>query len=228
VPVFEQRRVILHRGAFPAYRRYVHETLWPTLTAAGNRPLCLLTGLIGSSINETYLFTGFPDLAAWQRAQPEMAGASPEAGGKGPSSKLRQELISEEQVRLLVDSGVRPKSTITVDDRRSVYGMRRFWIRPTDWPAFVRHSADGVWPRIESQGACILGLFRDAAVTEPMEAVLLTGYHGPAHWEETRSHGESTVGISEAMSEGSRRALEGRGALTLRSYVCLMSAHWPE
>jgi hypothetical protein len=228
MPVFEQRRVILNRGAFPAYRRYVHETLWPSLSGAGARPLCVLSGLIGAPNNETYLFTGFADLAAWQRAQPIIAGTSPDDGGSAASYDVRQELIAKEQARLLVDSGVRPKASITSDDRRSVYGMRRFWIRPTDWPEFVRHSAEGVWPRIEAQGACILGLFRDAAVTEPMEAVLLTGYHGPAHWEETRSHGESTAGISAAISEGSRRALEGRGAMTLRSYVCLMTAHWPE
>jgi hypothetical protein len=228
MPIFEQRRVVLNRGAFPAYRRYVHETLWPSLTSAGARPLCLLSGLIGAPNNETYLFTGFTDLAAWQHAQVLIAGASPDDGGFEASYGVRQELIAEEQVRLLVDSGVRPKASIAADDRRRVYGMRRFWIRPTDWPEFVRHSAQGVWPRIEAQGACILGLFRDAAVTEPMEAVLLTGYHGPAHWEETRSHGESSAGITAAMSEGSRRALEDRTAMTLRSYVCLMSAHWPE
>jgi hypothetical protein len=61
-----------------------------------------------------------------------------------------------------------------------------------------------------------------------MEAVLVTGYHGPAHWQETRGHGESSPDIAEAVREGSRRALEGRGAMTLRSYVCLMTAHWPE
>jgi hypothetical protein len=127
--VFEQRRVILNRGAFPAYRRYIHETLWPSLAGAGARPICLLSGLIGAPNNETYLFTGFDDLAAWQRSQPLIAGSSPDDGGSEASYGVRQELIAEEQARLLVDSGVRPKASITPEDRRSVYGMRRFWIR---------------------------------------------------------------------------------------------------
>lgn len=209
---YEERRIDLRRGSFPAYRRYVHETLWPALEAAGARPLCLLNGLIGMGSEETYLFTGFPDLDAWARTQQTIAG--------------RSEWIAEERARLLVDSGVRPKDVTPVADRRAVYGMRRFWIQPPDWLAFVRNSAEGIWPRIEAQDARILGLFRDAATTEPLECVLLTGYHGPAHWGETRNHGDSSPSLSEQLREGSRRGGADRGAMTLRSYVCLMTAHW--
>ena len=122
---------------------------------------------------------------------------------------------------------MRPKPETPERDRRAVYGMRRFWIQPGDWREFVRHSAEGIWPRIESQDACILGLFRDAAVTEPLECVLLTGYHGAAHWEETRATSEAFQRLPGDLRGTDEQARTGRNAMTLRSYVCLMTAHWP-
>src|SRR5205085_5663829 len=100
--------------------------------------------------------------------------------------------------------------------------MRRFTIRAKDWPDFLRHSADGVWVRIESQDARILGLFRDAAGTDPLEVTLLTGYHGPAHWEETRATRQRPAEMSEGLWELGRRSGAARNAITLRSHVCLM------
>jgi hypothetical protein len=225
--LYEQRRVIVRRGGFPAYRDFVHSALWPALAEAGARPLCLLNGLIGAPADETYLFTGFADADAWLRAQRLLTGASPDDGATDALRERRAELIVEESARPLVDSGVRPKAETPASDSRAVYGMRRFWIRPADWPAFVQHSAEGIWPRIETQGACILGLFRDAAVTEPLECVLLTGYHGPAHWEETRTTSEVFQRLPGDLRAPDEQARGGRNALTLRSYVCLMTAHWP-
>ena len=228
MPFYEERRVVVRRGAFPGFRRLVLQTLWPALSEAGARPLCLLNGLIGAPADETYLFTGFPDVEAWLRAQRVLSGASPDDGATDPLREQRADLILEERARLLVDSGVRPKPETPVSDRRRVYGMRRFWLAPADWPAFMQHSAGGIWPRIEAQDACILGLFRDAATTEPLEALLLTGYHGPAHWEETRATSEAVSRLPEDLRERGREAHEGRNAMTLRSYVRLMTAHWPD
>jgi hypothetical protein len=225
--LYEERRVIVRRGQLSAYRELVHGTLWPAIEQAGARPLCLLNGLIGAPAEETYLFTGFPDVEAWVRGQRLLAGVDPDNGRVDPLRQRRAELIAEERVRLLVDSGVRPKPQTPDTDRRAVYGLRRFWIQPADWRQFVRQSAEGIWPRIESQGACILGLFRDAAVTEPLECVLLTGYHGPAHWEETRATSEAFQRLPDELRGQDEQARTGRGAITLRSYVCLMSAHWP-
>jgi len=224
--LYEERRVIVRRGGFREYRELVHGTLWPALEAAGARPLCLLSGLIGAPADETYLFTGFPDADAWLRGQRLITGPSPDDGASDAEHDRRAELVVEERARLLVDSGVRPKAETPASDRRAVYGMRRFWIRPGDWPAFVQHSATGIWPRIESQDARILGLFRDAAVTEPLECVLLTGYHGPAHWEETRATSEAFQRLPGDLRGGDEQARGGRNAMTLRSYVWLMSAHW--
>jgi hypothetical protein len=226
--LYEVRRAVLHRAALPEYRRHVFGSLWPALAATGGRPLCLLSGLIGLPADETYLVTGFPDLEAWQRAQTLLGGTDPDTGTAVGDRERRATLIREESARLFLDSGVRPKLSTPDVDRRSVYGMRRFWLSGTDWPEFVRHSAEGIWPRIESQGACILGLFRDAATTEPLEALLLTGYHGPAHWEETRGYGEGARRVTDDLRAPDEQSRRGRNAITLRSYVCLMTAHWPE
>jgi hypothetical protein len=224
--LYEERRIVLRRGALPDFRAHVHGTLWPALAGAGARPLCLLSGLIGLPAEEAFLFTGFADADAWLASQ-RLFGGDPDRGGAASWSEERAASVVEERARLLVDSGVRPEAEISAADRRAVYGMRRFWIRPPDWPAFVQHSAEGIWPRIESQDARILGLFRDAAVTEPLECVLLTGYHGPAHWEETRGTSEAFARLPDDLRGNDTQARGGRNALTLRSYVCLMTAHWP-
>lgn len=226
--LYDQRRIILNRGAFPAYRRFVFETLWPALAGAGARPLCLLAGLIGAPAEETYLFTGFADANAWLAGQRVLAGLSPDEDGATSVYAKRAGWIAEERARPLLDSGVRPKAITPDADHRPVYGMRRFSIRPADWTEFVRHSAEGIWPRIESQDARILGLFRDAAVTDPLECVLLTGYHGPAHWQETRATSEQFSRLPDHLRGSDQQARTGRGAITLRSHVCLMAAHWPE
>lgn len=227
MPIYEERRVILQRGAFPAYRHLVLETLWPALAAAGARPLCLLNGLIGAGAEETYSFTGFTDAEAWLRAQPVISGLTPEDGASSGPLRARAALIAQERVRLLLPTDVRPKAETPPGDRRAIYGMRRFTIAPSDWPDFVRHSAEGVWPRIEAQDARILGLFRDAATTEPLEATLLTGYHDPAHWQATRRGTAQVAALDPALREAGERAAAGRGDLTIRSAVRLMTAHWP-
>jgi hypothetical protein len=61
-----------------------------------------------------------------------------------------------------------------------------------------------------------------------MEAVLLTGYHGPAHWQETRATSETFARLPDDLRVPDEQARSGRGALTLRSYVWLMTAHWPD
>jgi hypothetical protein len=229
--IYEERRAVLQRGALDGYRRLMLGEVWPALAAAGARPLCLLSGLIGLPAEETYSFTGYPSMAEWEQAQRASAADAPDSagmsGGLRAALARRSEMVTEEQVRLLHPSGPRPKPETPAADRRAVYGMRRFWIRPRDWDDFVRHSAEGVWQRIEAQDARILGLFRDAAATDPLAVTLLTGYHGPAHWEETRGWRERPAGFPDDLWDLGRRAGAARATITLRSYVCLMTAHWP-
>ncbi|MGI8549651.1 MAG: hypothetical protein ACR2PL_02475 [Dehalococcoidia bacterium] len=231
--IYEERRVVLRRGALPEYQRLMLEEIWPALTGLGARPLCLLSGLIGVPATETYSFTGYRDATEWGQLQLLPEGPAPSGLESSAWTSLqltlekRAALVEEERVRLLRPSGVRPVIETPVQDRRAVYGMRRFFIHPGDWPAFERNSSEGVWLRIEAQDARILGLFHDAARTEPLEVTLLTGYHGPAHWEATRVTSAQPQQMSEELWELGRRAGAARNAITLRSFVYLMNAHWP-
>jgi hypothetical protein len=217
--IWEERRTVLKRGALQEYRRMMLDEVWPALAGAGMRPLCLLSGLIGMSAEDVYSFTGFHDAAAW-------TGATESAALQQAVARL-SEFVAEESVRLHRASPVRPKPETPKEDRRAIYGMRRFTIRAADWPAFLEHSSEGVWRRIEAQDARILGLFRDAAGTDPLEVTLLTGYHGPGHWEETRFWRDRPTDFPEDLWEQGRQAQVARNAITLRSHVCLMTAHWP-
>ena len=230
--IYEERRVLLRRGALDEYRRLELEQIRPALLAIGVRPLCLLSGLIGMPATETYRFSGYRDAAEWERLQFNADGTLPAGlppavwAGLRPALKRRAELVAEERTRLLTPSDVRPKAETPSGDRRPIYGLRRFSIRQEHWPEFERHSTEGIWVRIEAQDACILGLFRDAAATDPLEVTLLTGYHGLAHWEATRGWREQPDDISDELWALGLRAAAARNAITLTSFVCLMNAHW--
>lgn len=87
---------------------------------------------------------------------------------------------------------------------------------------FVHCSENGIWPRIESQGASILGLWATTASTSPLEVTLLTGYHGPAHWEATRQYGGKPDGMDDATWEHSLSLHRRRSELPVKTWVRLM------
>ena len=96
--------------------------------------------------------------------------------------------------------------------------------RPGDIADFAHYGENGVWPRIESQGACILGLWTTLAVTDPLEVILVTGYHGPGHWEETRVTGPKPEDVDSGLWQGDLELRARREAMTLKTWVCLMQA----
>ncbi len=208
--IYEERRSTLRRGSAPEFLRQQREELWPALASAGARPLCLMSGLIGAPANELLQVTGFADAERWQQAQEVLS--------------RRGEFVESEEARLLRAVSSRPRDALGDDDRRSIYGYRRFFIHAADLDEFVHCSGDGVWPRIEAQGARILGLWTTVATTEPLEVVLLTGYRGPGHWEETRADLPMPDGFDSELWDRGRRLLARRNELTLRSWVVLMRA----
>ena len=225
--IYEERRVVLRNNQFKDYKDHIFSGIWPSLEAAGARPLCLLNGLIGAPSEECYLFTGFKDADAWLKAQELITGVSGN-GGSDLSLRSRAEIISEERVRLLLPSPMRPNPETRAEDRRAVYGFRRWWINPEDYPEFARLSLENIWPAMDEMGHHVLGQFREAATTDPMEVINLAGYDSPAHWHETRSARSPSSPISD---EARRLMIEGgpkRRALEKRTYVTLMTAHWPD
>jgi hypothetical protein len=153
--------------------------------------------------------TAYPNVEAWTSAQEAF-------------ETSRMEHIQAETVRLLRPIAIRPKETVPDEDLRGFYGHRRFFISPDDLAEFVHCSENGIWPRIEAQDARILGLWTTVASTTPQEVVLLTGYHGPAHWEETRGWQPDRRGIDAETWARSRELGPRRRELTINSWVRLM------
>ena len=209
--VYEQRQVTLRKGALEEYVQQIRELQWPQLDNDEARVLCLLHGMIGYPVDDVIQITRFTDIGAWQRSQ-----------GKDPLPA--NPLVEKEDVRLLRSVASRPKPQVPAEDRREVYGYHRFFIRAEDLPEFVRCSETGVWPRIETQDACILGLWTTLAATDPLEVALLTGYHSVTHWEETRGARPMPQGFDPDLWERSVRLRARRADLCIKDWVCLMRA----
>ena len=209
--IYEQRRTIVHAGTVPDYIRHCRENVWPSLGSHDGKVIGMFAGLIGDPPNELMQVTVFPDMAAWQSAQAH-------------ADNGREPYVTEERVRLLRSVSSRPKSPIPNEDRRSVYGHRRFFISPGDLDEFVHCSENGIWPRIEAQGACILGLWTTLAATTPQEVVLLTGYHGPTNWEETRQERPKPDDMDQELWDHSLKLRNRRTEMTQRTWVRLMRA----
>ena len=208
--IYEERSISLRPGALNGFTASFDEAVRPAVEASGGEVLCTLSAVIGDPDEEVLQITRYPDYRAWEAAQ-----------ANRPA--LPMDLTRAESVRLLRPIANRPKSEIPPEDLRPFYGHRRFFISPNDLDEFVRYSEDGIWPRIHAQGGCVLGLWTTVAATSPMEIVLLTGYHGPAHWEETRANrDEPREGIDPEMWTRSRRAAGQRRLLTTRTWVRLM------
>ena len=209
--VYEQRQVTLRPKSLNDYVQQIREESWPHLNKEGASVLCLLSGLIGLPAEEVIQITRFPDLTSWHRYQ---------TGVNLPGSPV----VEKEEVRLLRPIASRPKLQVLPEDKKRVYGYQRAFIRPADLPEFVRCSQDGIWPRIEAQGALVLGLWATLAETDPLELVLMTGYNGPGHWEETRDNSPMPENFDAGLWERNMELRAIRSRITIKSVVCLMRA----
>jgi len=135
--IYEERLTLTHAKSADAYLEHVKSNLHPQLNKEGGEPLCLLSGLIGDPANQYLQMTAFEDVQEWEAAQSKIP---------PPPS----DLIESETVRLLRPIASRPKPQIPEEDRRAVYGCRRFQIDPANLADFVDSSQNGIWPRIES------------------------------------------------------------------------------
>ena len=208
--IYEERSISLQRRTLDAFIANFDQTVKPAIEANGGETLCTLSAVIGDPVEEVLQVTRFPDYQAWEDAQ--------KAHGASSMGVFRSE-----NVRLLKSIAIRPKAVIPVDDWRPFYGHRRFFISPDDLDEFVHCSEKGIWPRIDAQGGRVLGLWTTVAATSPMEIVLLTGYHGPAHWEETRAYNSDVPeGFDPQMWERSLRLGAQRGLLPIKTWVRFM------
>lgn len=210
--IYEERTVLVSKGSEAEYTGYCNNEYWPSLAKHGAVPVALLGGMIGDPLNHFVQMTRFPDLAAWSLAQSEQ-----------PADNVSY--IECEKTRLLRSISARPKDVIPIEDRRAVYGYRRFVIEPGNLDEFVHCSEAGIWPRIESQGACILGLWTTIAATNPLEILLMTGYHSPTNWQQTRYAGQRPDDVDQKLWDAERALRNRRMEISLKSWVCLMRAY---
>jgi len=210
--IYEERRTLVEPNRVANFLKIREDETWPSSRSYGGRVICLLSGLIGAPQNEFVQFTSYPDFDSWESAQSD-------------AEHTLEEVIQTEEARLLKPISSRPKEDIPREDFRAVYGHRRFIINPTDIDEFVHCSEDGIWPRIESQGACILGLWTTVSSEFPMEITILTGYHSPSHWEETRFGGTAPAEVDKNLWEKEEPLRQRRVDMTLRSWVRLMRSH---
>lgn len=211
--IYEDRHTLTNPGQVRNYLSFCRDKMHPAMQSTGGQVICLATGFIGDPNTAVLQITGFPDLASWQAAQEKLA-----AG--------RDEFVHSEEVRLLRPIASRPKKVIPPEDRRAVYGYRRMFINPADLSKFVEYCEQGVWPLYEAVDCRILGLWTPLATTNPLEILLMAGYHGPGHWEETRFLHGKPEGIDEALWERGQTMGRQRGQLSVRgSWVRLWRAY---
>jgi len=211
--IYEERYTVVDIKKGRDYLDTCRETVIPALRSAGGQVLCLVNGLVGDPANAFLQMTAFPDFDTWQAAQ--------EAYSTG-----RDHLIESEQVRLLRQVAYLPKGAPAPEDRRASFGYRRFFIKRENLERFVECSEQGVWPLYHAAGCRILGLWTPLSVTDPMEIVLMTGYHGPGHWEETRFFEGKPDGIDDQVWEKGRSLGAERGGMLVdRSWVRIFRTH---
>ena len=134
--LYEERRVrLVCEGDWAPYRNWALHTLWSNLQRDGHRVVCVLNGLIGKGVQDVLIIVGYDDFAARQAAQPLFTGQS--------------ERVLEEQIHLLEGSPYTEGRETLVENRRNIYGVRRWWIEPKDWDEFVRLSYEGIWPAMD-------------------------------------------------------------------------------
>ncbi len=184
--IYEERYTVLKMNGLDSYLKLYCEDKLPTVQSFGGQVYCFSSGLIGDPGNALFQITGFPDIDSWQKAQEDLTTG-------------REGLVESEKVRLLRPVASRPKEPMCSEDRRNCYSYRRLFINPDDLEDFVRYS-ETWWTPI--------------AATDPLELVLMSGYHGPAHWEQTRL--ESSDG-SPSLAEKTDQKLQNRGAAAVRA-----------
>lgn len=201
--IYEERYTGVELRRVRDYLQFCRDKMCPAIQSVGGQVLVLLTGLIGDPNNAVLQITGFSDLTSWQTAQESL-------------NTNRGEFVLSDEVRLLRPIASHPKKVIAPEDRRPVYSYRRFFINPADLPKFVECSEDGVWPLYEAADCRILGLWTPLAATNPQEIILMAGYHGPGHWEETRFFRGKPEGLDEGLWERGQTLGRQRGQLSVR------------
>ena len=122
--VSEERKTIIKKGSESKYLSICKNQVWPSLKSNGGEVIRLMRGLIGLSPITLAQITSYNDIHSWDGSQ-----------DLWPS--LREQFVERESVRLLKPVSQRPKKMIPIEDRRPIYGYRKFIISPDDLSQLV-------------------------------------------------------------------------------------------
>ena len=207
----EERKTIVKTTKLPEYLTHCRSNIWPSIRTAGGQILCVVGGVIGTPKTHLVQMTHFENFEDLKTSQ-------------GAWATDRSEFIENETVSILQTISSRPKDIIPPEDRRPFYGLRKFYISPSNIKEFVERSQDGIWPRMEKMGASIIGMWTTLSSTTPTEITLLTGYNSLSHWEETRFDSLNLNELSNQIWDREEALRKRRNEITINTSVALMES----
>ena len=219
--VFEERWLDLKQTdltdntSFITAFKVLKEEVWPRITKSGGLVYCLLRGMIGTPPNRLVQITRYPDVLTWEREQFSF-------------NQYLEDIIETEEIRLLKAITSRPKDPFPIEDRRTIYTYRRFYINPENIEEVAHLSYNGVWPLYEKWDVITFGLFTPIDLTKEQEVILISGYKNLGHWEETRVYLNKSrpEAIEEKIWNDGLSMLNKRSKLIKRTTVSTMWSHY--
>ena len=188
--IFEETKFDIKANNGDLFLDFIKKDYVPNIIKNNIKPICLLRGMIGKSANEFILISAYDDINSWERHT-------------NLPPLVNERMIYEEN-NLLKPISTNKFMSYENTTLKNIYGYREFIIETKNINAFVKSSEQGVWPRVQSQGGKVLGLWSNITNSSQTRILLLTGYDSVSHWEGTRSanqYGLSFANAPEAPKE---------------------------
>ena len=188
--IFEETKFDIKANNGDLFLDFIKKDYVPNIIKNNIKPICLLRGMIGKSANEFILISAYDDINSWERHT-------------NLPPLVNERMIYEEN-NLLKPISTNKFMSYENTTLKNIYGYREFIIETKNIKAFVKSSEQGVWPRVQSQGGIVFGLWSNITNSSQTRILLLTGYDSVSHWEGTRSanqYGLSFANAPEAPKE---------------------------
>ncbi len=193
---------------------FIRKDYVPNIVKNNIKPICLLRGMIGKPSNEFILISAYNDINLWE--------------SHTNSLPLVNEKIIYEKNTLLKPISTNKFMSCENNTLKNIYGYREFLIETKNINTFVESSEQGVWPRVQSQGGKVLGLWANITNSLQKRILLLTGYDSVSHWEGTRSSNQYGLSFANApesskeLTETEKILRKNREDITISTTVNLM------
>ncbi|MQG50648.1 MAG: hypothetical protein FI695_01535 [SAR202 cluster bacterium] len=212
--IFEETKFDIKSNKADLFLDFIKKDYVPNILKNNIKPICLLRGMIGKPASEFILISAYHDINAWEKYT------------HLPS--LMNEKIVYKENNLLKPISNNKLMSYENNTLKNIYGYREFIIETKNVNTFVESSEKGIWPRVQSQGGRVLGLWSNITNSSQTRILLLTGYDSVSHWEGTRSanqYGLSFANAPEAskeLTETEKLLRKNREDITISTTVNLM------